>query len=238
MPHGWVSGCMKKATKLMSIVSGHKGTSPTFEMVAMVMRLSKDVEDNGNNFRGYDGVFSTTRRDVLHRKTSGTIVEKVLSKSKEFLDRLSDVDGIFRRSKASCSGLAGGILDFVGRHRGAAVSPVQIRKIERMREALMSKTSSMKGAWDDLIQCSLNYDDTTVFHQISGIVWTAEDVADKALFASEDFLQSLQRGGCVVDGGTSDIVDNVLGVDVGVETQDDTEVPGNNALLGQRAVSK
>ena len=145
MPHGRVSGCMKKANKLMSIVSGHKGTSPTFETVAMVMRLRKDVEGN---------------QDVLHHKTSRTIVDKALSKSKEFLDRLSDVDGILRCSKASCFGLAGRILDFVGRHGGAPVSPEQVRKIERMREALMSKTSSMKDAWDELIQCSIDYDDT------------------------------------------------------------------------------
>ena len=36
-----------------------------------------------------------------------------------------------------------------------------------------------------------------------------------------------------MDNGTSNTVDNVLEVDVGVETEDDTEVPGENALAGE-----
>ena len=97
------------------------------------------------------------------------------------------------------------------------------------RSGRFSGTSSMKGAWDKLIQCSIDYDDTMVFHKISGIMWTAEEVADKALFASEDFLGSLQR----VGGGTGDTGDNVLEMDVGVGTGEyNDEVPGEDVLAG------
>ena len=99
-----------------------------------------------------------------------------------------------------------------------------------MRESLLSRTSSMKGAWANLIQCSINHDDTTVFHKISKIMWAAEEVADKALFASEVFLRSLRYKGFEVIGGTSDTVDNVLEGNVGVENEIDAAVPGENVL--------
>jgi hypothetical protein len=133
-----ISGCLKKANKLLSVVSKHKGTSPTFKMVAMIMKLRMDVEtqffcveDNLDSFLGHDGEF---RADIIALyKTTGAVVDKALSKSKGFLGRLSDVDGVFHHSKTSCFGLAGRILDFIGRNGGAAVSPAQIRKVEQMR---------------------------------------------------------------------------------------------------------
>jgi hypothetical protein len=221
--HGRIFGCVQKANKLLGVVSGHKGTNPSLQTVAMVMRLRMDVEaqffcveDGWHYFPG--------------RRKFGAIVDKALSKSKEFLDRLSDVDSIFRRSKTSCFGLAGGILNFVGRDGGAAVTPEQIGEIERMREPLLSKTSSMKGAWDNLIQCSINHDDTMVFHKISKIMWATEEVADKALFASEDFLRSWQYKGDVVIDGAGDTMDNVLEGDVGVENKVDAAVPEESVL--------
>ena len=50
----------------------------------------------------------------------------------------------------------------------------------------MAQVSSMIGSWDKLIRCAIDNEDTTVFHEISDIVWTAEKAADKALFALED----------------------------------------------------
>ena len=99
-----------------------------------------------------------------------------------------------------------------------------------MRESLLSRTSSMKGAWANLIQCSINHDDTMVFHKISKIMWATEEVADKALFASEDFLRSWQYKGDVVIDGAGDTMDNVLEGDVGVENKVDAAVPEESVL--------
>ena len=56
----------------------------------------------------------------------------------------------------------------------------------------------MKGSWNNLIQCALDNEDTTVFHKISEVVWTTEEAQDEALFELEDFLESLliRKNGC------------------------------------------
>ena len=199
-----IFGCLRKAKRLLNVASKHKGTSPTFKTVAMIMKLQTGVEAQFfymeedlevflrcDREYGRDEDFRADLTDLC--KTTGEVVDQALSKSKEFLGRLSDVDRVFCRSKTSCFRLAGRILDFVGRNGGATVGPARVQELERLREALVSRTSSMKSDWDKLIQCAIDNEDTTVFHEILGIVWTAEEAADKALFASEDFLQSLRH---------------------------------------------
>jgi hypothetical protein len=181
----------------LNAVSKHKGTNPTFKKVAMIMKLLTSVEAQFFHMEedldaflrcdreyGHDEDFRADLTDL--GKTTGEVVDLALSESKEFLGHLSDVGGVFRRSKTSCFRLAGGILDFVSGNGGAAVGPAWVRELERLREALVSQASSMKSSWDRLIWCAIDNEDTTVFHEISDIVWTAEKAADKALFALED----------------------------------------------------
>ena len=80
--------------------------------------------------------------------------------------------------------MAEDILGFVNRDGSAGVSSEEILELEKLRGAPM-------GRWNNLIQCALDNDNTKVFHEISEIVWTTEKATDKALFDSEDFLQSL-----------------------------------------------
>ena len=125
----------------LNAVSKHKGTNPTFKKVAMIMKLRTSVEAQFFHKEEDLDVFLQCDRGYLHYedfraeladlgKATGEVVDQVLSKSKEFLGRLSDVGGVFRRSKTSCLRLAGEILDFVNRNGGAAVGPARVRELE------------------------------------------------------------------------------------------------------------
>ena len=97
----------------------------------------------------------------------------------------------------------------------------------------MAQVSSMIGSWDKLIRCAIDNEDTTVFHKITDIVWTAEEAADKALFASEDFLQSLRHEDRKIGGGEGDTRNDVLETDVGVGTGEYVdEDTGEGVLTG------
>ena len=125
-------------------------------------------------------------------KATGETVGEALSKSGEFLCRLTDVGGIFCSSRTDCLRMAGDILGFIHKNGSAGVSPVEVLELEKLRGALMGRVANMTGSWNDLIRCAIDNDDTTVFHEISDIVWDTEETADEALFDSEDFLQSLR----------------------------------------------
>ena len=96
------SGCLRRAERLLNAVTKHKGTNPTFKKVAMIMKLRTSVEAQFFHMEEDLDVFLQCDRGYLHYedfraeladlgKATGEVVDQVLSKSKEFLGRLSDV---------------------------------------------------------------------------------------------------------------------------------------------------
>jgi hypothetical protein len=57
---------------------------------------------------------------------------------------------------------------------------------------LQRKFNRLQGSWENLIQSTVDYDETVVFAELAGLVEVTEAATKAALFGSEDLLQKLR----------------------------------------------
>ena len=218
--------CLRKAEEILDIITRHTSTGPTFKEMVELMELRTGLEVQFSRMKEILNIFLQCEMVYVNNgdfydelanigKTTEEAVGKALSESGEFLGCLTDVGGVFSTSKTACLGMARDILGFLNRDRSVGVNSVEILELKELRGALVDQFASMKESWNNLIQCAIDNDDTTVFHEISEIVWTTEEAVDKALFDSEDFLQSLLVGENVRGSNSDkDAEDDVHEIDV------------------------
>ena len=212
--------CLRKAEEILDIVTRHTSTGPTFKEMVELMELRTGLEvqfsrmkESLNIFLQCDMVYVNTR-DLYDEladigKTTEEAVGKALSKSGEFLGCLTDVGGLFSTSKTACFGTTRDILGFLNKDMSVGINSVEILELKGLRRVLVVQFASMKESWNSLIQYAIDNDDTTVFHEISEIVWTTEEAVDKALFDSdnddaEDDVHEIDVSRSDFDEGTDD----------------------------------
>jgi hypothetical protein len=172
----------------------------------MCLKLRSDLEDEFscmeeklNFFLQYDMVYINKVSFYVELSDIGHATEKAvgeaMSKSGEFLGSLTDVNGIFHSSKAACLRLAADIMAFVD--GSTNIGPTEVLKLGELRETLRNKVARSKGSWENLIRYAVDYDESTVFHEISELVWTTEETTREALFGS-DRLPTLVAGSAMI----------------------------------------
>lgn len=165
------------------------------------MSLRSGLEDESlrmekklNYFLQYNKIF--INEAVFYEEVSALgrameeTVDDALSVSGEFLRSLTDVDGIFQSSKTDCLRLASDIMAFVD--RGIDVDPTEAGDLTELRRMLGRKFARLKGSWENLLQSALDYNESSVFVEISELVKITERATNEALFGSEDLLRSLK----------------------------------------------
>ena len=175
-------------------------TNPTYLDLQEIMSLRSGLDDESSYmeeelgyFLNYNEMFVNEAPfyeeiSALGKATEGTVYD-AFSLSGRYLQRVTDVDGIFQSSKIACLQLASDIMAFVD--KDTAINPTEARRLAVSREALVKKFARLKGSWENLLQATLDYDESVVFAEVSEIVEVTEVATNQALFRSEDLLRSL-----------------------------------------------
>ena len=104
---------------------------------------------------------------ALGRATEET-VRDALSISEAFLREVKDVDGVFRGSKAAYLGLVANIMALV--NKDTDMDATEAECLVDLRNTLVKKFARLKGSWENLLQSSLNFDESVVFTSILELV--------------------------------------------------------------------
>ena len=197
--------CLGRATELLGLISQQVGTNPTYGNLQEIMSLRSELEDLEDSLVEELDCFQNsdkTYRDVsaLGRATEEA-VDDALSLSEKFLRRVTDVDGIFRSSKAACLQSAADVMALVS--RDTAISPTEARCLVGLRGTLVKKFARIQGSWENLLQSALDCDESVAFIMISELVEVTEEATDNALFQSEDLLRSIKK--CSDEDGVHEV---------------------------------
>ena len=131
--------CLRKATELLRVVSRQDCTNPTYHDLQDIMSRRSGLDDKSSYmeeelsyFLNYDEMFVNKAPfyeeiSALARATEET-VDDALSLSGRFLQRVTDVDGIFQSSKIACLQLASDIMAFVD--KDMAINPAEARQLQ------------------------------------------------------------------------------------------------------------
>ena len=115
--------CLRKATELLEVVSRQDCTNPTYHDLQDIMSRRSGLDDESSYmveelsyFLKYDEMFMFVNEapfyeeiSALGRATEET-VDDALFLSERFLQRVTDVDGVFQSSKIACLQLASDIM--------------------------------------------------------------------------------------------------------------------------------
>jgi hypothetical protein len=157
--------CLSKATELLGLISRQVGTNPTYGDLQDIMSLRSELDvledslvEELDRFQAPD----KTYRDVsaLGRATEEA-VDDALSLSEKFLRQITDVDGIFRSSKAACLQSAADVMALV--RRDTAISPTDAGRLVGLRNTLVKKFARIEGSWENLLQSALDCDESVAF---------------------------------------------------------------------------
>jgi hypothetical protein len=142
--------CLGRATELLGLISRQVDTNPTYGDLQDIMSLRSELEDLEDSLVEELDCFQApdkTYRDVsaLGRATEEA-VDDALSLSEKFLRRVTDVDGIFRSSKAACLQSAADVMALVS--RDTAISPTDARRLVGLRGTLVKKFARIQVSWE------------------------------------------------------------------------------------------
>ena len=104
---------------------------------------------------------------ALGRATEETVSD-ALSISEAFLREVKDVDGVFRGSKAAYLELVANIMALV--NKDTDMDAMEAECLVDLRNTLVKKFARLKGSWENLLQSSLNFDESVVFTSILELV--------------------------------------------------------------------
>jgi hypothetical protein len=192
--------CLRRANDLVDITSRQNSTNPSYRDLLDIMSLRSGLQEESicvdkelNYFLNYDEKFVTQQGFYVEisklGRTSRETVDKALVVSTRFLRSLTDIDDVFQDSKVVCLRLAVDIMSFVD--KGNGVNPEEAGDLEELRGCLKRKFARLKGSWENLVQSTLDYNETVVFAELAELVEVTEAATDDALFGSEDLLQQL-----------------------------------------------
>ena len=144
--------CLGLAKELLGIIARQNGTNPTYCDLQDIMDLQSELEDDDfrmNRELDCSLVSRLMYGDVsaLGRATEET-VDDALSLSETFLRRVTDIDGVFQSSKATCLELAADIMALV--NKGPDIHPMEAELLAGLRDTLVKKFPRLKGSWKNL----------------------------------------------------------------------------------------
>ena len=192
--------CFTIATKAQRITD-KPNVNPTFNTVEELMTLlmgleerREEVRDDMCYFLQYEIDYAYDRRFhdeiVKIRDITDAAVEKTISKSREFLQNIDDIDGSFASHQNECNETIESIRYYT--ERGGNNEPSAKKILTKLVDDLARRYKNMKTAWSKLIQCAIDYDNSTVFHVISEKVWTTSDAVDAATNEARRTIRSKQ----------------------------------------------
>ena len=134
--------CLGLATELLGLIARQKGTNPTYCDLQDIMDLRSELEDEDFqlNCLRMDPVSKLTHGDMsaLGRATEETI-DDALSLSETFLQRVTDIDGVFRSSKVACLELAADIMALV--NKGPDIDPKGAKRLADLGDTFAKEFS-------------------------------------------------------------------------------------------------
>jgi hypothetical protein len=173
------SSCLRRANDLVDITSRQNSTNPSYRDLLDIMSLRSGlqeervrVDEELNYFLNYNEKFVNQQGFYVEisklGRTSRETVDKALVVSTRFLRSLTDIDDVFQDSKVVCLRLAVDIMSFVD--KGNGVNPEEAGDLEELRGCLKRKFARLKGSWENLVQSTLDYDETVVFAKLAELV--------------------------------------------------------------------
>ena len=121
-------------------------------------------------------------RDI--RDSTDDLVAEAILCAKEFLRNVDNIDGIFALHQVECESIIDCIKGYThGIRRDKTSTHVSLVTLVNN---LAKRYKDMKATWSRLIQCAIDYDNATVFHEISEKVWATGEVVDEATNEAEE----------------------------------------------------
>ena len=163
------SSCLRRANDLVDITSRQDSTDSSYKDLLDIMSLRSGLQEESirvdeelNYFLNYDEDFIHQQEFYVEMSTLGRTsretVGTALFVSSEFIHSLTDIDGVFQDSKVVCLRLVAEITSFVDKGDGAR--PDEAGDLEELRTYLHKKFDRLKGSWENLIQSSVDYNET------------------------------------------------------------------------------
>lgn len=118
-----------------------------------------------------------------------------ISKAKEFLQNINDVDGTFAEHQSDCDEIINKIKHHTKRAKKGEQQPGKDTALESLVDNLRKKHESMKSAWSKIIQCAIDRENPTVFHEISVRVWATSDSVNAAIAEAKRAINSQETHG-------------------------------------------
>ena len=196
--------CFTEAVGVLQITD-NPCTNPTFDTVETLMAMQMGLEEQKDEVRDdicyflqyevdyvIDRRFHDEIKDV--RDTTDDADADAIYGTWKFLANVTNVDGIFESSQVDCDS----IINRIHRHLcGEDMDDPSTNgeQLTELQSRLLNRYDDMKTAWSRLIQCAINYENATVFHEISERVWTTGEAVDAAVLELEDMKQTLTESG-------------------------------------------
>ena len=190
--------CFTIATKVQRITD-NPNENPTFdnveELMTLLMGLEEQREDAGDNMcyflqyevdYTYDRRFHDEIKDI--RDTTDVAVARAISNAKEFLRNIDDIDGTFASHQAGCDTTMENMRYYT--QKDGKNKPSAHDNLMRLVHNLTSRYEEMKAAWSRLIQCAIDCNNSTVFHEISEKVWATCESVDAATAEAKEAIHT------------------------------------------------
>ena len=122
-------------------------------------------------------------------------VRTSISKAKEFLQNINDVDGTFAEHQSDCNEIVNRIKQHTKRAKKGKQQPGTNTALKSLVDNLRKKHESMETAWSKIIQCAIDRENPTVFHEISVRVWATSDSVNAAIAEAKRAINSQETHG-------------------------------------------
>ena len=171
-------------------ITEKQNTNPTFGTVEEVMGLIMGLEERAKEARHDMCQFlqhgpGHTHEKKFHdevmniRDITEVAVKTSISRAREFLQNINDVDGTFALHRGDCNEIIGKINHHTKRNRER--EQPSNTALKTLVSDLTKRYESMKSAWSKIIQCAIDKENPTVFHEVSVRVWATGDSVNEAI---------------------------------------------------------
>ncbi len=185
-------------------ITEEQNTNPSFSTVEEVMRLMMRLEERAREARQemcqflqhgpghtHDRRFHDEVTNI--RDITEVAVKTSISRAREFLQNINDVDGTFALHRGDCDEIIGKMNYYTKLNReGEQPSNTALTTLVN---DLTKRYESMKSAWSKIIQCAIDNENPTVFHEISVRVWATGDLVDEAITEAKRTINSQDMNG-------------------------------------------
>ncbi len=178
--------------------------NPTFSTVEEIMKLMMGLEEQAKEARHNMCQFLQHGPGRIHdkkfhdevaniRDITEVVVKTSISEAGEFLQSIQDVDGIFTLHEGECNDIIGKIHHYTKKNRER--EQPSNTALATLIGDLKERHESMKCAWSKIIQCAIDYENPTVFYEVSVRVWATGDSVDEAIAEAKHAINSQEVKG-------------------------------------------